>query len=179
MTKSFTTRWKVRPSKYFCFARNTKLFTVFGAAFGSRSIVIFPHDVSIVAVYFLAWSMVIGGGSLNVGRFGFSGGLVSLHCTLASAAWSTVVVDAAGPLAVVVLESVAEVVFLSSFPPKRAAARTARTIARPATTAMRMALCFFFAWRAASSWAARAASRFWRWRSRFGSGMGPESKWWR
>ena len=29
---------------------------------------------------------------------------------------------------------------------------------------------------AASNCAARAASRFWRWRSRFGSGMGPESK---
>src|SRR5687767_4146087 len=160
MTKSFTTRWKVSPSKNFCLARKTKLLTVFGAAFGSRSIVIFPQDVSIVAVYFLAGSMVIGGGSLNVGRLGLSGGLVSLHWTLARTAGSTVVV--VGPLALVVVESPAAVFSLSSPPPKRAAARTASPTARAATTATRIALCFFLAWRAASSWAALAASRFWR-----------------
>ena len=160
MTKSFTTRWKVSPSKNFCLARKTKLLTVFGAAFGSRSISILPQDVSIVAVYFLAASMVIGGGSLNVGRFGLSGGLVSLHWTLARTAGSTVVVVAAGPLLVV--ESPAAASSFSSPPLKRAAARTASPTAMAATTATRIALCFFLAWRAASSWAALPASRFWR-----------------
>src|SRR6185295_5150928 len=123
MTKSFTTRCQVRPSKNFLLARNTKLLTVFGAVLGSSSTVIFPHDVSMVAVYFLAASIVIGGASLKVGRLGLSGGLVSLQVTLARAAWSTVVVVT--PAAVVVVEFAASTFFLPSFPPKRAAARTA------------------------------------------------------
>src|SRR5262245_59078683 len=94
MTKSFTTRCHVSPSKNFFWARKTKLLTVLGAPLASSSAVILPHDVSIVTVYFLAGSMVIGGAAVNVGRLGLSGGFVSLHCTAASAGFTVVVVEA-------------------------------------------------------------------------------------
>src|SRR5438067_8590999 len=100
MTKLLTARWNVRPSKNFFWARKTKLLTVFGALLASRSAVILPHDVSNVAVYFLAGSIVIGGAVVNVGRLGLSGGFVSLHWTAATAGLTVVVV--VGPPVVVV-----------------------------------------------------------------------------
>ena len=57
-----------------------------------------------------------------------------------------------------------------------AAKRTNRPMMRTKPTVPRMRDWRFRCCLAASSWAARAASRFWRWRSRFGSGMGVESK---
>ena len=48
-------------------ARNTKLFTVCGAVFGSSSILIVPHDVTIVAMYVFSGSIFMGGGPENCG----------------------------------------------------------------------------------------------------------------
>src|SRR5437868_666064 len=173
MTKSFTTRCQVRPSKKCFWARKTKLLTVFGAPLGSRTAVILPHDVSNVTVYVLFGSMVIGGAVVNFGRLGLSGGLVSLHWTAATAGLTVVVV--VGPLDAVVEEAEA----LDFLPPPlewSAANRMNRPMMRTNPTVPRMSDWRFFCCLAASSCAARAASRFWRWRSRFGSGMGLESK---
>src|SRR5882724_3126416 len=97
MTKPCTTRCQVSPSKKCFWARKTKLLTVLGASLASRSAVIFPHEVSMTTVYFM------GGGAVNVGRLGLSGGLVSLHCTAARAGFTAVLV--VGPLAVVVVDA--------------------------------------------------------------------------
>src|SRR5581483_2314477 len=84
--------------------------TVFGAPLASRATTIFPHDVSIVAVYVLLVSMVIGGGAVNFGRLGLSGGLVSLHWMAARAGLAVVVV--AGAVEAVVEVALAFLVFL-------------------------------------------------------------------
>src|SRR4029077_6917606 len=99
MTKPLTPRCQASPSKKWCGARKTKLLTVLGAPLASRSAVIFPHEVWMTTVYFLAGSIVMGGGAVNVGRLGLSGGLVSLHWTAARAGFTVVLV--AGPLVVV------------------------------------------------------------------------------
>src|SRR5882724_7942844 len=159
MTKPCTTRCQVSPSKKCFWARKTKLLTVLGAPLASRSAVIFPHEVSMTTVYFLAGSIVMGGGAVNVGRLGLSGGLVSLHCTAARAGFTAVLV--VGPPAVVVVDAAPALVFVL-LPPLlcNAAKRTNRPMMRTKPTVPRISDWRFRCCLAASSWAARAASRF-------------------
>ena len=80
------------PSKKPWLARNTKLFTVCGAFFGSSSISIVPHDVTIVAMYVFSGSIFMGGGPENCGLdlpavFGAS----APHATSSGAGWGSTV----------------------------------------------------------------------------------------
>src|SRR5581483_5353702 len=116
--------------------------------------------------------MVIGGGAVNFGRLGLSGGLVSLHWMAARAGLAVVVV--VGPVEAVVDD---EALALLPLPLLCSQAQRAnRAMMRTNPTAPRMSDFRFCSCLAASNCAARAASRFWRWRSRFGSGMAGESK---
>src|SRR2546430_8649254 len=67
MTKFLAIRWKISPSKKWCCARNTKLFTAFGAVFGVSRMTMVPHEVCRVAWYCLFRLMVKEGALPKLG----------------------------------------------------------------------------------------------------------------